>query len=218
MSQRERRRRRAEKERREARNRFTKAQVAEAVHKAVCDLTRSDGLLKCHYYTYLGGHFLPHLGYHVHWQAGRLLLYPDPSDPELASVFDPELGREERGDYGECHSWLAVPLGPTTADAPPPLDQVALIDFSARHYKRYVEGASALGRGEPCHWRIADPPAFIWERADRWPKWVIPQNIPAVLEYVLDGFDLRGEDNARLGVELVLAHLRGQNVTIAGGD
>jgi hypothetical protein len=222
MSQKDRARRRAERERAEkarqqGREQWTKAEIAEAVHKAVCVLTRSDGLDKCHYYTWLGGHFLAQLDYRVHWQAGILALYADPADPGLCLMFDPELGRAERGDYGECHSWLAIAHGPTQIGTAVPLDQFTVVDFAARHYKRYAEVAREKGRGEAMQWKIADPPPFLWERADRLPKWVHFADIPDVRNYVLDGFPLRGEANNRMAFELVRACLRGQNLTIAPG-
>jgi hypothetical protein len=217
MSQRERARRRADREAQEKAEKsesaekydhFSKAEIAEAIHRALCDITRSDGFMKCHYYACLGYHFFARIGFVVHWLAGGLAVFADPSDPTLAFAFDPELGRQERGDFAEAHSWLMLPYGPPVGGIHTP-DQYDLVDFSSRHYKRYAEVAAEQGRGEPVNWKIPDPPAFIWERADRLPYWVRFRQMPAVRKHVLDemGKEPALEMAKTLGVDLVLAYL-----------
>jgi hypothetical protein len=73
--------------------RYTKEQIADAVHHAVCAHSGSDGFGHCRLYAVAGWLLLQHLDYrNVVPQAGRLSLMPDPSDPTLWLEMEPAFG------------------------------------------------------------------------------------------------------------------------------
>jgi hypothetical protein len=145
--------------------------AAEAVHRAVCELTGTDGVGHCAYYTVAGLALLQGLGVNspdregLRPQCGALSLLPDPDRRDRAFTMhcDGAAGLAR----GEFHSWVAV------LSVRPPM----LIDFSARHYRRLVERVVPIervlsqgedhallvlaDRDEIPAWRRDDPPSFI---------------------------------------------------------
>lgn len=147
---------------------------AEAVHRAVCEFTGTDGFGHCQIYTLAGYGLLtvakpPHGTPHP--QAGALYLNPDPADTECWHVFDPEGSGIKRGEF---HSWVAFDSG-------------VFVDFAARHYARYSDEirhhSGIMGQGEGCTlyaldstaragWNRPDPPVVLWGSPATFPEWV----------------------------------------------
>jgi hypothetical protein len=147
---------------------YGKAQIAEAVHHAVCQHTGTDGFGYCRWYAACGWLLLQSLGYEkAVLQSGRLSLHPDPNDPTLWIEMDPS-----HGVIGELHCWVVLP----DENLPPGRHRmgqnVQVIDFAARHYRSYVERTPMLG-GSQARWRRENPPDFIWDSLNRLPPWLL---------------------------------------------
>jgi hypothetical protein len=141
-----------------------KARYAEAVHRAVCEVTESDGFARCMQYAVAGFGLLADAGYIL--QAGSLAIIADETDPTMAMLMDASNGGFDRA---EGHCWLARQNG----------SDCEIVDFAARHYRRYcedmmiVEDVQMMPAGcifhidtDPTHkakWNRADPPAYYWE-------------------------------------------------------
>lgn len=136
----------------------TKFQISEAVHRGVCRHGGTDGRGHCRWYALGGFLLLRFLGMDVHIQTGALNLQPDPDDPTLWIQMDPS-----SGILGEFHCWLASPVeGVIGGDR---MKAGTVIDFSSRHFARYVEDG---GAGT---WRREGPPSFIWAAVADLPTW-----------------------------------------------
>ena len=141
--------------------------IAEAVHQAVCEFTGSDGFGLCMLYSVAGMGVPSAFNHRLYPQAGTLGVLIDPPDYWMvmdAEGFEPSVG-------GEFHCWLG---GPSSSG------DVELIDFSARHYKRYCGGLidvtdfDVVSPGlyvrrdlpvethKPMTWNREDPPAYVW--------------------------------------------------------
>jgi hypothetical protein len=163
------------------------AMMAEAVHRAVCEFTKSDGFGHCYLYTLAGWSLLIHLegqGTPYRMQAGSLFLRPDPSRPLDWVVSSAEDGGLERGEF---HCWISSP-------------DLTLIDFASHYFRRYVDGimrikevthqseAGALftldDNPDPVRWNMPDPPRYIWEHVTELPEWVRYNGDPRALEQV----------------------------------
>lgn len=147
---------------------YSKEQIAEAVHRAVCQYTGSDGFGFCRWYAICGWLLLLDLGYkNVVLQAGRLSLQPDPDEPTQWIEMDPS-----HGVLGELHCWLVLPDQNMSAGRQPLGRNVQVIDFAARQYRNYVERLSMID-GEPPQWRWASSPDFIWHSFEELPSWLL---------------------------------------------
>lgn len=130
-----------------------KMNIAEAVHRAVCQQTQSDGCGRCLDYAIAGMALASKLlGRKYVVQAGTLYLVADPPDGVVAM----EPG-EDGFERGEFHCWFGAPAGNGK--------MAEFIDLSSRHYRALVErccqNTEALGRR--ISWtREDDPPPFIW--------------------------------------------------------
>jgi len=109
--------------------------VAEAVHRAVCKITSSDGFAKCHLYSLAGVGLLSRLTnrYYVP-QAGSILISAGEPDRwvgiDISLSGDSLVGLSD-GDY---HCWIADATDCSVGcDITP-----TLIDLSSRHYHRMV--------------------------------------------------------------------------------
>src|SRR4051794_32600880 len=107
---------------------YSRQQIADAVHLAVCEYTQSDGFGHCPVYATCGMTLLMRLGYqHPLIQAGAAWIGSDPDDPDLGAYFDPS-----NVEAGEFHSWIALTkTKPAEGRSRAPGD-MQIIDFSAR--------------------------------------------------------------------------------------
>ena len=148
--------------------------IAEAVHRAVCEFSGTDGCGLCMLYAIAGAGLLGRVfGSTLHPQAGSLSVLADPPDRWMtmdASNFA----------NGEFHCWLGRPSGGGGAE---------LIDFAARHYRAYCErlldvsGFQAIEPGiyvrrdEPAEglfrptWNREAPPDYVWAEG-LLPEWL----------------------------------------------
>jgi hypothetical protein len=147
---------------------------ARAVHEAVCEFTDSDGFGACHLYAVAGHSLLT--GEKIRPtpspQGGSLLIQPDPARPGHWFALDATGGGMGRGEF---HAWLMAEDG-------------TIVDFSARHFRRYAEElpipGGALSRSiDPAlivldrpeartPWNRTDYLEYVWTTADRLPSWV----------------------------------------------
>jgi hypothetical protein len=140
--------------------------IAQAVHNAVVRYTGGDGFQHCRLYAVTGWLLLSSLGCdRTVLQAGRITLVPDPDSPDGFEM-DPS-----HGVLGEIHCWLALP-----DQTPPPgrhevADNVQLIDFAARFYRRYCEDLPSVN-GLSVQWTRPDPPLYIWGYRNQLPDWL----------------------------------------------
>jgi hypothetical protein len=138
------------------------ARIAEAAHRAVCEVTDSDGYGLAIPYAIAGQAILLSAGFQI--QAGTLMILADPTHAGGSGCvgMDASNGGFERGNF---HSWLARQVGP----------HVEVLDLSSRHYRRQVEkaesdltsptGGDGLWRktAERIHWtRLDEPPSWVW--------------------------------------------------------
>lgn len=146
----------------------SRARIAEAVHRAVCEVTGTDGYGHCALYAQAGAMTAHFITGEVHdLQAGGLAVFTGDMnhDGELTLYVDPE-GSQYNGtaggrDNGEFHAWF----GPRPAGATPGTvmevsrNGLVVADFAMRHFKRHVAEA-----GMP--WNRAPLPTFCWGKAD----------------------------------------------------
>lgn len=145
------------------------ARIAEAAHRAVCEVTGTDGFGKCLPYAVAGYALLATAGFQI--QCGSLTIVADPDNPAGAGLvrMDARHGGFDRGEY---HCCLARQVGA----------RVEVVDLSARHYRRYVEqlnpvvAAITLPGGGCIH--IPDPSEdrIRWTRAGEPPAWLWTTN------------------------------------------
>lgn len=144
-----------------------KNRVAEAVHRAVCEFTGTDGCRMCMYYAFAGSALLSRLRKRLFIpQAGSLFVQTsEPNDPGLAIKIDFDGDSASGLRRGEFHCWIAMPetskLGMSRCST--------LIDFSSRHFKTLAENAVA---GEQCQWTRPAPPPFVWIENGILPTWL----------------------------------------------
>jgi hypothetical protein len=113
--------------------------IAQAVHNAVQSYSVTDGIHHCRLYAVTGWLLLSYLGYDkTVLQAGRLTIVPDPNSPDCFEM-DPS-----HGVLGEIHCWLALPDQTPAPGRHELADNVQLLDFSARFYRRYCEDLPSL--------------------------------------------------------------------------
>ncbi len=141
-----------------------KKNSAEAVHRAVCEFTDSDGCGRCFHYA-LAGWVLARslLKREYMLQAGSLYIVADP--PNGAVAIEPGQFGFQRGEF---HCWFAAPGNDGK--------MAEFVDLSSRHYRRLVErgiqcsdltemeGASIATFGtDRIEWTRKDAlPEFIW--------------------------------------------------------
>jgi hypothetical protein len=78
---------------------------------------------------------------------------------------------DDHGVLGEIHGWLALPDQTSPPGRHQLADNVQLIDFSARFYRRYCGDLHSI---EPhnLRWTRPDPPAYVWGYKDQLPMWL----------------------------------------------
>ena len=134
------------------------AACADAVHRAVCDFTGTDGFGACMLYAVAGWSLLVALDGPA-WllQAGSARILADPPDGWLE--FDATLpGALARGEF---HCWLAK------QSTLPQTQPAFLVDFSARHFPRMCH--EMLKAGERIPWSQPTPPPVIWTAGQQSP-------------------------------------------------
>lgn len=153
----------------------TRLAIADAVHRAVCQYTASDGVGSCHRYAVAGQGLLQHLGKPTVLQAGSLHVLVDDVSQYAMSM----LG--ENWHNGELHVWLGY-------DQP-----LEAIDFSSRLYKKMWEELLTLD-DEWVSWTRPEPPPYVWALKDKLPKWLklqaLPEPTKAVWKHHDDHHDL----------------------------
>ena len=137
--------------------------IAEAVHRAVCDFTESDGCGRCFHYA-LAGWVLANSLVNPKFalQAGKLYIVADPPDGAVAI---------EPGQYGfqrgEFHCWFARPGNDGK--------MAEFVDLSSRHYRRLVEQGpqvSDVTEMEGAAILILPTKRIRWTRNDNPPKFI----------------------------------------------
>jgi hypothetical protein len=160
-----------------------RALVAEAVHRAVCEVTGTDGHGCCADYALVGAALAQHaLGHTYAPFAGTLRLQHDRDDPLAWVAFDATGGGLHAGEF---HCWFVrVPEGMTTGTFEP----LEVVDLASRHYASLVERSLKIqaregdpGRGTVVlvldpqagdRWRREPPPDYLWVDGYRPPEWV----------------------------------------------
>jgi hypothetical protein len=145
-----------------------KSRIAEAVHRAVCEVTGTNGCAQCLYYA-LGGAlllnkvtnrlFIP--------QIGGLLLLTSPPDRwhgvDMSSKGDPMQSFRDSA----FHCWISEASGKRINLGNQPQKCRAMIDLSSRHYP------ALLKRIFPdLEWNREPPPRYFWSDGDKLPDWI----------------------------------------------
>ena len=140
---------------------YLRSRLAEVVHRAVREVSGTDGVGRCIDYAVAGALLLKKaLKRTYHLQAGSLSLLADP--PDGVVMIDATDGGLSRGEF---HVWLARPE--------PDLE---IVDFSSRHFRSYVERfvfveeahgpLAVLDRdSERIPWTRPDPDPYIWTQS-----------------------------------------------------
>lgn len=155
--------------------------VAEAVHRAVCEVFGGDGFGRCLPYAFAGAMLLHEDGFSL--QAGSITIVADPDTNHPDGLGAVKM--ECRGDgfgRGEYHCWV----GRLRKDG-----IVELVDFASRHYRTYVENmmtvtdattvvphAAAvyqIDHRERIQWTREDPPSFYWIKSNN------PDRVPMAM-------------------------------------
>ncbi len=132
--------------------RLDKGLIAEAVHHAVCEVTKTDGLDQCLHYVFAGSSLFERIYRRRHMvQVGTLTIITNTTPPYTARV----CGEGCNLDEGDFHAWIACLEG-----------DGALIDFSARQYRPMTHG-SVFG------WEREDPPSYVWFDRQHCPDWLL---------------------------------------------
>ena len=154
-----------------------RAQVAEAVHEAVCAFAHDDGFGHCMLYALAGYMLLTQLeGDAWHLQAGSASILADPPDGWWCydASTPAALAR------GEFHCWLAQ-------RGRDPERPAALVDFSTRHFHRMVDQMNAHGAlsgGDHIPWtQTTEPPPFVWTDGEQ-SAWVHWQPLPELCRHL----------------------------------
>lgn len=135
--------------------------IANAVHRAVCEFTGTDGCGHCPLYCGAGAAVLTYLTgdanrYYI--QAGALYVEADPEN-QLWIGHDPSYHDSASDAFraGEFHCWLASGKGAAGERVP----ACGLVDFTSRHWPR-VLAESQCPDGTVVKWtRSEDVPPFI---------------------------------------------------------
>ena len=142
-------------------DRAFRSRVADAVHRAVCRFTGSDGYGKCHLYSLAGSVLLSSLTNRLYLpQAGSILICVDPPDRWVGIEIDRCCDSLTGLANGQYHCWIAD----ATNCAPGVSIATTLIDLSSRHYK----AMAATGR----IWQSPDPPIPLWIDDGLLPSWL----------------------------------------------
>ncbi len=161
-------------------NSTIKKNIAEAVHRAVCEFTNSDGCGRCFHYALAGWALaMSLLKKKYTLQAGSLYILADPPDGIVA--MEPEKHGFQRGEF---HCWFAAPGNDGKL--------AEFVDLSSRHYKRFVERNRQLSSvtemeessiltycTDRIPWTRKDnPPNFIWTNGT-FPDlmWAVPTDV-----------------------------------------
>jgi hypothetical protein len=151
-----------------------RGRIAEAVHRAVCEFSGTDGCGLCMLYAVAGAGLLGRVfGKTYYPQAGSMSVLVDPPDNWMSMD-----ARNFAG--GEFHCWLGRRSGG---------DHVEMIDFASRHYKGYCErlidasefeaiepglyvrrDVPLVGHSRPT-WNREDPPDYVWTEG-LLPEWL----------------------------------------------
>ena len=163
-------------------------QIAEAVHRAVCEIRRDDGFGHCADYAVAGASLISSLTKHLYMpQVGNLLVSGDPEDPDLCMCMKADKGGL---NVGEFHAWIIGPLDGRTS-GPIPAD-VYVVDFASRFFRRWVESAKMLEERIPTEGGqllIFDPtyPRQQYLRPDMPYVWCQWRHKPDWIHYSADG-------------------------------
>jgi len=148
----------------------TQRRISEAVHRAVCEFTGTDGFGHCLCYAVCGSVVASTMLEKLYLpQAGTVCIFADPPNAVAMQATDNGLER------GEFHCWFGLPesrnhgRGKRLAE---------FVDLTSRHYKRYVSEVVCIEEAvvsdgcrtymlapekDRIRWtRTDDPPQFIW--------------------------------------------------------
>jgi hypothetical protein len=151
----------------------TRQRIAEVVHEAICQCTGEDGMGCCAHYAMAGAALISQLTRKQYIaQCGLLLLC---CDGDKAVKIDAKLGGLRSGEF---HSWIVGPTNSVPEGKQAMPAEMYIIDFTARHYKRYVEELGMVVEAEKdavvvrASWKIAEPPLYIWAMYKDLPSWL----------------------------------------------
>ncbi len=142
---------------------LVQARVAEAVHRAICALLKTDGADRCAWYAVVAANVLPHVTGHKYTiNSGSLTVATEPNGDGF--TFN---AREAQIPDAEFHSLLVRDHGH---------GRFEVADLAARHWKTW---ALRLG----ARWAAPDPPAYVWGWSEDLPTlWPLGLTFEANLE------------------------------------
>jgi hypothetical protein len=121
------------------------ARFAEATHRAVSEVSGTDGFERCLYYAVAGYALLADQGWTI--QVGEMVIVADPVKG-LGNGGGVIFGMAKDVWNGDYHAWLGRDNG----------SKIEIVDFTSRHYRQYCETAN----GNPAQWNRPDPPMWLW--------------------------------------------------------
>lgn len=116
--------------------------IAKVVHHAVCEFHQDDGLGHCAHYAVGGAMLISALTKQIYMpQCGSLYVSGDPDDPNLCMSMQAQDGGLHAGEF---HTWIVGPLDNVKPGPRQIPDEMEIVDFAARHFRRWGESARTL--------------------------------------------------------------------------
>jgi hypothetical protein len=132
--------------------------IAEAIHRAVCEESNSDGQGRCALYALAGRLVLTQLTATPYiFQAGGFAASISDTSPRVM-IMDPQ---SDHYRCNEFHCWIARwPQGAKPGDCHKVSPDDEFVDFSLRHIPAYTKRVRP--GTQPMEWERADWPLYFW--------------------------------------------------------
>ena len=183
--------------------------VADAVHRAVCEFTDTDGYRQCLFYSYAGMAALTNLSNDPNRyrpQAGTLLVQPDPNIDQWIGNDPTEWASEKMAHQaGDVHCWV----GSGQRNQPGVFLASEIVDFTSRHWPRMFADAKS-DNGQTVKWNHPDDiPPFVWTHGSKLPDYF---RVTPTVEVTHAVFDFIAEEKELFELaRLAIGYLPKQN-------
>lgn len=145
-----------------------KSRIAEAVHRAVCEVTGTDGCGQCLYYALGGALLLNKVTNRLFVpQIGGLLLLTSPPDRWHGVDMSAEGDPMKSFHNSDFHCWISEANSKRLRLGNQPQKCRAMIDLSSRHYHQLLKRVIP-----DIEWNREPPPSYLWSDGRALPDWI----------------------------------------------